>query len=189
MENSFPGGGGGCCRCQPRSPSRGHLQRRGGGKAGAVLHHRPSRLRGEAAGEGRGGAAPLLPAHHLSPATHTDTHTQRRRRELGGRSVWRDRRAKGSVPPAEGRQGAVAVCVYVSAGGCGGGAAGGGGLPASAARRRASPVCVSGGGGVCGAAGPPSGLPGAGELPGAERRFVVPTPTAPRGVGGGARGV
>lgn len=147
---------------------------------------------GKRLGRGGGGrllSCPLITCPPLHTRTHTHTHTQRRRRELGGRSVWRDRRAKGSVPPAEGRQGAVAVCVYVSAGGCGGGAAGGGGLPASAARRRASPVCVSGGGGVCGAAGPPSGLPGAGELPGAERRFVVPTPTAPRGVGGGARGV
>lgn len=74
MENSFPGGGGGCCRCQPRSPSRGHLQRRGGGKAGAVLHHRPSRLRGEAAGEGRGGGG-SSPARSSPVPRYTHGHT------------------------------------------------------------------------------------------------------------------
>lgn len=169
MENSFPGGGGGCCRCQPRSPSRGHLQRRGGGKAGAVLHHRPSRLRGEAAGEGRGGAAPLLPAHHLSPATHTDTHTHTLSGDGGSSAAALSGETAEPRGPCLRRRGGRAL--WRSASTCLPGAAGaarlveGDCLPLPLAGGRARCVSVAGAGYV-GRRVPPQVSPGLGNFPG-----------------------
>lgn len=77
---AFPGEGVAVVGCQPRSPSRGHLQRRGGGKAGAVLHHRPFLLLV---------TCPPLPTHAPAATGRGD----------GGHPVWRAPGA-GSVPPA-----------------------------------------------------------------------------------------
>lgn len=77
---AFPGEGAAVVGCQPRSPSRGHLQRRGGGKAGAVLHHRPFLLLV---------TCPPLPTQAPSGDGARD----------GGRPVWRAPGAR-SVPPA-----------------------------------------------------------------------------------------
>lgn len=163
-ENSFLRGGGGCCRCQPRSPSRGHLRR-------------PSRL-----GRKQGGRpTPLLPVHHLSPLrTHLLSGDLR-----GGRGERRPLCLAG-VP-----SGRVCASGAEEAGRCGdlrvrvcrglrGRRAGGGGclpLPLSGGR----PVCVSMERGTWGSASS-SGRPGAGELPEAKGRFLVPVPTAPQGL-------
>lgn len=86
---AFPGEGAAVVGCQPRSPSGGHLQRRAGGKAGAVLHHRPSR---------RGGRGSFLPLVTCPPPIPTHAPSDDGAGG-GGRPVWRAP-GPGSIPPA-----------------------------------------------------------------------------------------